>query len=65
MDIGLIAVHGPSSRKILQSLVKQDISTLRFYHIIDGVEITNAEVKKGLQKHLFNLTKGKRKVELT
>ena len=24
-----------------------------------------AEVKKGLQKHLFNLTKGKRKVELT
>jgi len=32
---------------------------------IDGVEITKAEVKKGLQKHLFNLTKGKRKVELT
>ena len=32
---------------------------------IDGVEIAKAEVKKGLQKHLFNLTKGKRKVELT
>tara|TARA_B100000287_G_scaffold338411_1_gene324439 strand:- start:3459 stop:9152 length:5694 start_codon:yes stop_codon:yes gene_type:complete len=32
---------------------------------IDGVEITKAQVKKGLQKHLFNLTKGKRKVELT
>lgn len=43
MDIGLIAVQGPSSRKILQSLVKQDISNLRFYHFIDGVDMTGNE----------------------
>ena len=43
MDIGLIAVQGPSSRKILQSLIKQDISTLRFYHFIDGIDIIGNE----------------------
>ena len=39
MDIGLIAIQGPYSRKILQSLVKEDISNLRFYHFIDGIDI--------------------------
>ena len=43
MDIGLIALQGPSSRKILQSLIKQDISNLRFYHFIDGIDITGNE----------------------
>ncbi len=38
-DIGLIAIQGPSSRKILQSLVKQDISNLRFYHFVDKLDI--------------------------
>ena len=42
-DIGLIAIQGPSSRKILQSLVKQDISNLRFYHFIDGIDIIGNE----------------------
>ena len=43
MDIGLIAIQGPSSRKILQSLVKQDISNLRFYHFIDEIDIIGNE----------------------
>ena len=42
-DIGLIAIQGPSSRKILQSLIKQDISNLRFYHFIDGIDIIGNE----------------------
>ena len=43
MDIGLIAIQGPSSRKILQSLVNQDISNLRFYEFIDGIDIIGNE----------------------
>ena len=43
MDIGLVAVQGPSSRKILQPLIKQDISNLRFYHFIDGIDINGNE----------------------
>ncbi len=39
-DIGLIAIQGPYSRKILQSLVKQNISNLRFYHFIDKIDIS-------------------------
>ena len=42
-DIGLIAIQGPSSRKILQSLVKQDISNLMFYHFIDEIDIIGNE----------------------
>tara|TARA_B100002052_G_scaffold298411_1_gene331826 strand:- start:635 stop:1726 length:1092 start_codon:yes stop_codon:yes gene_type:complete len=38
-DIGLIAIQGPSSRKILQSIVKQDISNLRFYHFFDRIGV--------------------------
>ena len=38
-DIGLIAIQGPSSRKILQPLVKEDISSLRFYHFIDQIDL--------------------------
>tara|TARA_Y100000768_G_C23891787_1_gene640555 strand:- start:99 stop:1139 length:1041 start_codon:yes stop_codon:yes gene_type:complete len=44
MDIGLIAIQGPLSRKILQSLVDQDISTLRFYHFIDEIDMVGNEV---------------------
>ena len=43
MDIGLIALQGPASRKILQSLIKQDISNLRFYHFIDGIDMIGNE----------------------
>ncbi len=39
MDFGLIAIQGPSSRKILQSIIEQDISNLQFYHFIDGIDI--------------------------
>ncbi len=43
MDIGLIAIQGPFSRKILQSLIKKDISNLRFYHFIDEIDIIGNE----------------------
>ena len=43
MDFGLIAIQGPASRKILQSLIKEDISNLKFYHFIDGVDIGGNE----------------------
>ncbi len=42
-DIGLIAIQGPFSRKILQSLVNEDISDLRFYHFIDEVDLAGNE----------------------
>jgi len=38
-EIGLIAIQGPFSRKVLQSIIKQDISDLLFYHFIDEIEI--------------------------
>jgi len=38
-EIELIAIQGPFSRKVLQSIIKQDISDLLFYHFIDGIEI--------------------------
>ena len=43
MDIGLIAIQGPFSRKILQSLVKEDISNLHFYHFIDEIDVAGNE----------------------
>tara|TARA_Y100001970_G_scaffold294174_1_gene447955 strand:+ start:2498 stop:3589 length:1092 start_codon:yes stop_codon:yes gene_type:complete len=43
MDIGLIAIQGPYSRRILQELIKQDISNLRFYDFIDGINIGGNE----------------------
>ena len=38
-EIELIAIQGPFSRKVLQSIIKQDISDLLFYHFIDEIEI--------------------------
>jgi aminomethyltransferase len=38
-EIDLIAIQGPFSRKVLQSIIKQDISDLLFYHFIDEIEI--------------------------
>ena len=38
-EIELIAIQGPFSRKVLQSIIKQDISDLPFYHFIDEIEI--------------------------
>ena len=43
MDIGLIALQGPLSRKILQPLLKQDISDLSFYHFIEEIDIAGNE----------------------
>jgi aminomethyltransferase len=43
MEIGLIAIQGPSSRKILQSIINQDISKLKFYHFIDGIDIAGSQ----------------------
>jgi len=38
-EIELIAIQGPFSRKVLQSIIKQDISDLPFYHFIDEIKI--------------------------
>ena len=38
-DICLIAIQGPSSRKILQFLTREDISNIKFYHFIEQIEL--------------------------
>ena len=38
-DCDMIAIQGPSSRKILQSIIKEDLSSLLFYNFIDKLEI--------------------------
>ena len=43
-EIGLIAIQGPFSRKVLQSIIKQDISGLPFFHFIDEIEILGHKV---------------------
>jgi len=43
-DIALIAIQGPLSRKVLQLLIQDDISSLPFYHFIDGIEIIGYKV---------------------
>jgi len=39
-DCDMIAIQGPSSRKILQSIINEDLSKLLFYHFIDKIEIS-------------------------
>ena len=43
-DIGLIAIQGPLSRRVLQRLVEEDISNLPFYHFMDGIQIVGHKV---------------------
>lgn len=40
----MIAVQGPFSRKIIQSIIKQDLSSLSFYHFINNVEILGHQI---------------------
>ena len=42
-DCDMIAIQGPSSRKILQSVIKEDLSSLLFYHFIDNIEILGSK----------------------
>ena len=43
-DCDMIAIQGPSSRKILQSIIKEDLSLLLFYHFLDKIEISGHEI---------------------
>ncbi|OUW80160.1 MAG: glycine cleavage system protein T [bacterium TMED217] len=40
----MIAIQGPASRKILQSNINEDISSLKFYHFIDKIDILGHEI---------------------
>ena len=43
-DCDMVAIQGPASRKILQSMIKQDLSSLLFYHFIDKIEILGHKI---------------------
>ncbi len=40
----MIAIQGPASRKILQSNINEDISSLIFYHFIDKIDFLGNEI---------------------
>ncbi len=43
-DCDMIAIQGPASRKIIQSMIKEDLSSLLFYHFIDKIEISGHKI---------------------
>jgi aminomethyltransferase len=40
----MIAIQGPASRKILQSMIKVELSSLLFYHFIDKIDILGHKI---------------------
>ncbi len=40
----MIAIQGPFSRKILQLLIKEDISSLSFYHFMNNIDISGHSI---------------------
>ncbi|WP_273130095.1 glycine cleavage system aminomethyltransferase GcvT [Bacillus weihaiensis] len=43
-EIALLALQGPAAQTILQTLTETDLSTIRFFKFIDGVEIAGKKV---------------------